>query len=214
MSICKASQIEGSFALQPPAPEEDAALSPAASLKRVSEFRAGRACARHALARMACQIESIEADEAGCPSWPRGLVGSITHTENWAAAAVGHSSYCQSIGIDAELIPRLTRSLWKLVFSPSELVRVLEFPEEKQNALAAIMFSAKESFYKAQYTLTRRKMEFTDVQINLVETDSLSGEFSVETRFSETDSRLSTRTLSGRFGTYGDLVITSLMILA
>ena len=199
VSTCKASQIAGNWAQQPPVPEEVSILSSTASPKRIAEFRAGRACARHVLARMAYENVSIGADEAGCPKWPTGLVGSITHTEDWAGAAVGRSSSIRAIGIDAESVSRMTRDLWRLVFLPDEMTRMLALPKEKQDAFAAVTFSAKESFYKAQYTLTGSQLEFTDVHITLVESGPLWGDFSVKPSFTGGQTLLTKGTLDGRF---------------
>ncbi|WP_374216235.1 4'-phosphopantetheinyl transferase, partial [Frankia sp. R82] len=48
---------------------------------RRAEFVTGRACARLALARLGVAPRPILRGPRGEPTWPRGIVGSITHCE-------------------------------------------------------------------------------------------------------------------------------------
>src|SRR5208283_1858886 len=60
-----------------------------ATAKRVGEFLAGRFCARAAIEALAgAPVELLPRGPDGCPVWPPGLVGSISHTDRFATAAV------------------------------------------------------------------------------------------------------------------------------
>ena len=194
----------------PVTPEECALLSSAASEKRQEEFRAGRACARHALLRLGGAQSYIGADSMGCPEWPAGVVGSITHTEGWAAAAIGKTAYFRAIGIDAEMVTRMTRDIWGMVFTREELTAISSFYPEIQPTIATILFSAKESFFKAQYPITKRLLEFTGIAITLNES---RGTFSVALRNCAQKELLGRTELRGNYTMRNGLVVTSIAFL-
>jgi len=54
------------------------------------------------------------------PQWPEEIVGSITHTAGFSAAAVGQRSRFAGIGIDAERVGSVTRDVWDQVLLPDE----------------------------------------------------------------------------------------------
>ena len=75
-------------------------------LKGVSENRRGiyrgRLCAVQAIRGLGGSETEIPVGERGEPIWPKGFVGSITHTQGYAAAAVALRSEVITVGIDAE----------------------------------------------------------------------------------------------------------------
>ena len=95
------------------------------------------------------------------PQWPAGLVGSITHTTGFRAAAVAPRSVVASLGIDTEQNEPLPDGVEELITVPGEpemlaaLARA--FPAVHWGRL---LFSAKESIYKAWYPLTGRWLGF------------------------------------------------------
>ena len=60
-----------------------------ACLKRKCEFIAGRLCAKQALAEHKVFEYQLINKADRSPEWPENMVGSITHTHNFAAAAIG-----------------------------------------------------------------------------------------------------------------------------
>ena len=74
-----------------------------AAKKRRREFAAGRQCAYTALHRAGCPIGnwlSIGNDQL--PVWPHGWLGSISHSERGAVAAVSRNDALTLLGIDIE----------------------------------------------------------------------------------------------------------------
>jgi enterobactin synthetase component D len=69
--------------------ELPAALERAAARRQI-QFLAGRVCAREAISRLRPRVPAgpLPQGEEGCPVWPDGLVGSISHAESFATAAV------------------------------------------------------------------------------------------------------------------------------
>src|SRR5258708_1656319 len=92
-------------------PIEAAACMPVvgrAALRRRSENVAGRRCAARAL-EMYLKSGPLDLDIVGrrpdrAPIWPRGIVGSITHTVGYAAAAVSVCHRVRSNGIASEIV--------------------------------------------------------------------------------------------------------------
>ena len=132
---------------------------------RAREFAAGRLCARHAAAQLGIVGCAIGARDDRRPQWPVRLTGSITHTEGFTAAAVGDRRRFQAIGIDAERIGRVSRELWRHVLVPAEAGWLESLPAAAQATGAALMFSAKEAFYKCQYEVTQQWLEFQDIAV-------------------------------------------------
>ena len=90
--------------------DPDAYLLPAeehlvakAVAKRRREVTNARTCARRALAGLGIAETAIPRGPKGQPIWPTGVVGSITHTTGYVAAAVAHAAKVRSIGVDAEV---------------------------------------------------------------------------------------------------------------
>ena len=132
--------------------------------KRQREFSVGRHCARTALQRMGIVDFAILAGENREPLWPAGVVGSITHTRGFCAAALAASSRFLGIGIDAEVAEPLGPAIADAVATRFETSRI----ERLAPGLAArLVFSAKEAFYKCQFYRTRHWLGFFDVSLEL-----------------------------------------------
>lgn len=132
----------------------------AAVPKRVLEFATGRWCARAALAQLGTCGFSLLAGANRAPIWPPGIVGSITHTDGFCAAAVGRREQFAGIGIDAELIGQVGAELWPQLFIPAEIDWLERLPEWQRPIMATLLFSAKESFYKCQHAFTSAWLDF------------------------------------------------------
>jgi 4'-phosphopantetheinyl transferase EntD len=148
-------------------PAEEQIVSRAVE-KRRKEFAGGRACAREALQRLGFPAGPIPAGERGEPIWPQGTVGSITHCEGYRAAAVARAEELLTIGIDAEPHLPLPEGLVGDIARPEELPRLAELARvEPATHWDRLLFSAKESVYKAWFPLARRWLGFEDATLTL-----------------------------------------------
>ena len=138
--------------------------------KRVAEFAAGRLCARRALADLGHPDVPLLRDTERRPLWPDGIVGSITHTDAYCAAAIAKTSAVLSIGIDAEEIARLDESLLRAICTPTEQLRLERLSPSQRQSAAALIFSAKEAFYKCHSTAGGEFLGFGDVAVRFSET--------------------------------------------
>jgi 4'-phosphopantetheinyl transferase EntD len=146
-------------------PEEQLVVGRAVE-KRRREFTTARTCARAALEKLGFPAGPIPTGERGEPLWPAGVVGSITHCDRYRACAVARSSEIVTVGIDAEPNAPLPEGLLDDIARPEELpsLRRLEWelPEVHWDRL---LFSAKESVYKAWFPLAKRWLGFEDAVV-------------------------------------------------
>jgi len=145
-------------------PEEALAVANAVP-KRVQEFAAGRLCARRALAEFGIVDFPVRAALDRQPIWPEFLVGSITHTQGICAAVLAARTRLAAIGVDTEVTVAVKRELWASICVAAELAW-LESLEIAAPA-AALIFSAKEAFYKCLYPLWGARLNFHDVRVTV-----------------------------------------------
>ncbi|MFF4550793.1 4'-phosphopantetheinyl transferase [Streptomyces sp. NPDC001435] len=149
-------------------PEEEALVARAVA-KRRREFAVVRACARRAMEKLGVPPQPILRGERGAPTWPDGLAGSMTHCDGYCAATLVRAADLASLGIDAEPHQPLPDGILDAVFLPTEAERLrrlaLDHPDVHWDRL---LFSAKESVYKAWYPLTGKLLDFTEADINVV----------------------------------------------
>jgi len=193
--------------------EREAEIVAGAVAKRRREFTTARACAREALGQLGVPAQEILSGPRGEPLWPQGVVGSITHCDGYRGSAVGRRSDFAAIGVDAEVDAAL----------PSGLLGDIALPEERR-ALAALtredpapswdrlLFSIKESVYKAWFPLAGRWLGFEDA---LVEIDRENGSFTA--RLLVQGPALNGREVSGFSGTWlvaGGVVLSAIAVPA
>jgi 4'-phosphopantetheinyl transferase EntD len=156
-------------------PEEESVVARAVE-KRRREFTTARACAREALAQLGRSRQAIPSGPKGEPLWPAGIVGSITHCDGYRACAVAHVDDLATLGVDAEPNQPL----------PDGLLGDIALPEEREwlRHLAGqapgthwdrLLFSIKESVYKAWFPLAERWLGFEDAVVSI---DRQRGSFS------------------------------------
>ncbi len=147
--------------------EEEAQVL-ASSPQRRLEFRNGRACAAVGLARCGVPQTPILRGRNGEPLWPAGLVGSITHSESFCAAAVARASDFVSLGLDVETDLPVSEAFARRVCSPRELIRCAALAAGGHaRDLARVVFSIKESVYKLQHPLSGRILYWRDLEVAL-----------------------------------------------
>ena len=148
-------------------PEEEALLVRVVE-KRRREFGTARHCARTAFAVLGVPPAPILPGEAGAPQWPPGIVGSMTHCAGYRAAVVARDRDVLTVGIDAEPDQSLTGEVLALVSRPAERDRVADLASADPGVCwDRLLFSAKESVYKAWFPLARRWLGFEDADITI-----------------------------------------------
>ena len=144
--------------------EEEAYIRRAVPTRR-SEYAAGRAAARMALAKLGAGLEPIVANPDRSPRWPTSFRGSITHCAGFCSAVVVRSQDASGVGFDAEESEPLSDDLLHLVCRPNELEHFSSLPSVGVD-WPKLAFSAKEAFYKCYYPDTRSFLGFRDVSVS------------------------------------------------
>jgi 4'-phosphopantetheinyl transferase EntD len=147
-------------------PAEEAAVARAVA-KRRNEFTTVRACAREALAQLGVAPVPILPGERGAPGWPDGIVGSMTHCDGYRGAAVARTGDVVTIGLDAEPDGPLPDGVLAVVSLPEEREHLSGLPDDRGVHWERLLFSAKESVYKAWFPLTRRWLDFLEARITI-----------------------------------------------
>lgn len=192
-------------------PAEAAVVAGAAESRR-REFAAARLCAHEALARLGAPDVPLLPGTHGEPMWPPGVVGSITHCTGYRACAVARSEQYVSIGIDAEPVSPLPDGVLEAITGPEERAMLTRLAAVRADiGWDRLLFSAKESVYKAWFPLTRSRLGFKDATVEL----DPRGTFTVELLLSPLGppgSRLTGR--AGRWRVGSGLAVTGIAVPA
>ncbi len=155
-------------------PGEESAVARAVAARR-AEFATARACARAALAQLGEPPVAIRRDPRGAPQWPAGIVGSITHCHGYRGAAVARISHMVTLGVDAEPDERLPDGVLDVIALPSERAQTSELATADPGiSWDRLLFSAKESVYKAWFPVTQRWLDFESAHVTIDRGGSLS----------------------------------------
>lgn len=180
--------------------DDEAAAISQAILSRRQQYAAGRLCVRRSLAqldpdaRVGFESFALCNDDERVPVFPAGIVGTITHTKWWAAAAVARTNQVRSVGLDIEPSTPLKANLFSHVMTAPELETFAAIPDDANEAdpaneaddpgdganddettplahqrgrLAKLLFSAKECAYKCQFMISRQFYGFHGMRVEL-----------------------------------------------
>lgn len=134
------------------------------TLKKKKSFYLGRLAAHRALALAGLtNSPAIMFDSKNGPLWPQGFTGSISHNKDLALAVVSSNQNVLSVGIDLEYKKtKIPVKLKERICVESEII----WCEEEQTDLRTlIIFSAKESIYKALYPICKKFFGFKAVEL-------------------------------------------------
>lgn len=134
--------------------------------RAVDGVRRARGAARM-LARCLCAqigVPNVEILRApgGAPIWPDGLVGSLSHDRDVAAAIVARADDHSGLGVDTEPAEPLEDGLVGLVALDTERITFGRHPLGFK-----LLFSVKEAVYKAVTPRDGVFLEFADVAVDL-----------------------------------------------
>jgi len=162
----------GTGVAEAPIGDHEAALFPAEAAQiatavpsRRREFATGRMLARRALRAIGGPEIALPSGTDRAPLWPDGFVGSITHTASRAAATVARREDFAGIGIDIEITSRISWRVMPRITTETERC-ALDIAADRQ-FLLALIFSAKEAWFKCQFPLTGLYLDFTDAEVTV-----------------------------------------------
>lgn len=134
--------------------------------KRRAEFLVGRYCAVKSLSRIGVAERIILIGEKRNPVWPSGFIGSISHCSSQSIAVATQASDYLGIGVDVEDIVSANRvnSIQKQIIDNDE-ASLIAANAHIHNLLFTLVFSAKESFFKAAFPSVNRYFDFFAVSL-------------------------------------------------
>jgi 4'-phosphopantetheinyl transferase EntD len=195
-------------------PEEEPLVARAVA-KRRAEFTTVRTCARRALAQLGLPAGPVLSGQRREPLWPAGVVGSLTHCAGYRAAAVAWATDLATVGIDAEPHDELPEGVLVRVSLPGERVHLRQLSRGVH--WDRVLFSAKESVYKAWYPLAQCWLGFEDARLHFRPgPDPARGTFTAELLVPGLPPihGRSVSVLPGRYAVGGGLVVTAVALPA
>ena len=160
--------IDDSFRFQVSIPEQIMC----ASEHRQREYLHGRYCAQQALQQFFSDTQNSihhhgevgRNENTGAPIWPSPVCGSISHGANATIAVVANIQHIASCGVDIETIGRVKRPMWrKIMASAEESIYRQKYQDVPEDLFATLIFSAKESLFKAIFPLEKTFITFRQV---------------------------------------------------
>jgi 4'-phosphopantetheinyl transferase EntD len=181
--------------------------------RRAREFAAGRLCARRAMAEFGIVGFALEAAADRQPIWPDSMVGSITHTADFCAAVAAPRRIASALGLDSEVVGDVKADLLPSICVADEMAWLAALPPSERAAAAALVFSAKEAFYKLQYPAVGERLGFHDVSVTVPQWAGPRGVFQINATRSIAMSRRAPLPFSGRY-LFHEQFVTAGMALA
>lgn len=157
-------------------------------VKRQAEFLVGRYVAKQALLYAgynSSESPIIHIGKNRCPIWPDGFIGSISHNDNKAVCVVGKQQELRYVGIDIEdyISEKTASEIQSQVHTMAEKALVIEngYPAEIATPL---IFSAKESLFKALYPATKSYFGFDVAKVVYIDAEKNQLHLELLTTFS------------------------------
>lgn len=178
------------------------------------ELLAGRFCARQALSQLSMTVPWVPTGPHRAPIWPKGVVGSITHTNDFVAALAARTEYVQTAGIDAEpiMVSEVARSIASMVVAPGELESLRDqwVPYTDEQTVLTLLYSAKESLFKCLYPFVGDYFDFNAAQVGQIRWEE--GVIELSLRSALTDRLREGWSCVGHFEIYSGRVHTAILI--
>jgi len=169
--------------------------------RRLKEFKLGRYCARISQLLLGLRARPVTKGVSREPHWPPGVIGSISHTGDFAVAVVAAAATLESVGLDMESAEPLT----------ADIIAMTCLPQENPNqdgALGKLLFSIKESIYKCIFPLVGEYVDFLEMEVRLSE----DGQSYYAISHTDKCPAALIQHLEGRYARLPDLVLSSAWI--
>lgn len=129
--------------------------------KRQAEYLAGRLSAKICLENQGLSYSTIQVGVNREPLWPAKTSGAISHTNGVAASIVGPQLAELTFGIDVETIVKIEDidAIKNLVVNNQEYALCMS-SELSVPEILTLIFSAKESFFKAAFPYVKAFFDF------------------------------------------------------
>ncbi|MDA4925058.1 4'-phosphopantetheinyl transferase superfamily protein [Acinetobacter baumannii] len=182
------------------------------AIKRKAEYTAGRYAVQKALRLLEYSSDNeVFIGQHGIPIWPQLFTGSISHTSTNAMCVVSHTDEIRSIGIDIEnwFNSDLFNNITSSILTGAEYKLLKKYKTLDHN-IATLIFSAKESLFKAIYFEAKCYFGFDAAEI--VSIDFQKNIFTIKLNVDLNSNLKKGRQFSGLFKFYKDFIFTAVII--
>jgi len=134
--------------------------------ERQAEYLAGRICAIQAINIFDSSVIDVPIGLNRCPVTPDHIMATITHADNIALSMAAPKDCVHFLGVDLEKIieEKIVNEIQMGVVNEQEVLLLQELGLDFSVAFS-IVFSAKESLFKALYPFVNRYFDFSVVNI-------------------------------------------------
>ncbi|MDT0177376.1 4'-phosphopantetheinyl transferase superfamily protein [Enterobacter sp. BRE11] len=140
--------------------------------KRRAEYLASRWLAREVTGEIGIPDFLLKNHSDRSPVWPPGVQASLSHTDGAVALAMTRQPLCIGVDIESVMSLHTAEETAALLMSSQEEARLRALPLPFSQA-ATLLFSLKESLYKALWPQLHQPMDFP--QASLLEADITTG---------------------------------------
>jgi enterobactin synthetase component D len=140
-------------------------------LKRQSEFLAGRIMAQKSLQQLDHKNVNIAIGKDRSPIWPIGIIGAISHSNDLVLCIMASTTDYAYVGCDIEpMIANDTRmNIDNIIINEDEKL-LMKSTYLEESVSFTLVYSAKESLFKALYPDVKRYFDFSAAQISDIDT--------------------------------------------
>jgi len=142
--------------------------------KRQAQFLAGRIAAKNSLP-VDYKHQTVGIGQHREPLWPKGIMGSISHGKS-ISIALSQEKNIGGIGVDIQTTfsDKEAKISRKIILNHTEKELLRENPFDlSHKQLLTLIFSSKESFFKAVFSQVGGYFDFKDVSVMSVDTQAL-----------------------------------------
>ncbi len=149
--------------------------------KRQAEYLCGRYCANQVLETMGINNVNIAIGAKREPLWPKGIKGAISHTDCSAVTLVTNKEDIHGLGIDQEwvLTSKVVHEIKEQIINSNEQ-NVISSCQLDNDVAFSVVFSGKESFFKAMFPLYGQYFDFSAVSLVTLDGNNEHGHFTFE----------------------------------
>jgi len=137
--------------------------------ERRTQFLAGRLVAQEALSALTDSVQQIFIGKRRQPIWPTGITGSISHSGYLSIAAIKQTINLRSgLGIDIQSIidVETQANIASTIITSDENILIKNSADKlSESILFTLVFSAKESFFKALFNTVGEYFNFDVVSV-------------------------------------------------
>lgn len=177
---------------------------------RKQEFLLGRVCASKAYELCTGKpLLNLAPNKDRSPAWPNDVVGTISHNQYWVGAAVAKKADLIGVGMDFEVMGRTKLALSSQIRSERDVKTLAKFSDEE---LLTLIFSCKETLYKALHPIVKIFFGFEDAAVTRIDLEHNTFEIVLLSQVGPNFGPNGLNKFLGRFTIYNNSCLTVLEI--